>query len=277
MGSDAAAEKGNHAARKHALCSASSAERWLECPGSVGLGMQLPEPEASIYALEGTRAHELSEVVLHHWQGNGYKITDEFLEGVKAKSIEAEGSQDMFDYIMTYVNLCIDEVESFDQPPTVRIEQRLVFSEDMQMFGTADFLVTGIKEGISTGVIVDLKYGKGKRVKTQDNPQLAYYACALKRCSKKKLERIKVRVVQPRINEFYSEQWYSLDDLAHWEMKLTLGAESALMMAGKAKTPTYRDGGWCWFCPGKTICPRIKEKLEEKIIEQFPDDLPTDF
>jgi hypothetical protein len=257
----------NHGIRKHALCSASSAERWLQCPGSVGLALTVPEGAPSSYALEGTKAHELSERILAHWLKNNYSLDDSFLQAARGEDAE------MFDYVMQYVSACIEEVKCFDQAPSIRIEQRLVFNADMQMFGTADFIATGIMGGKSTGVIVDLKYGKGKKVKTEENSQLAYYAVALRNCSKKKLEQVKVKIVQPRISDASTSIIFSTDDLAAWDRKLTLGAENALWMAGKAKTPTYSEGSWCWFCPAKQICPEIKKRIEANLAEQFPDDL----
>lgn len=140
------------------------------------------------------------------------------------------------------------------------------------MFGTADFIATGVQGGVATGVIVDLKYGRGKKVKTENNSQLAYYAVALRACSKKKLEQVRVRIVQPRIEDASTSITFSKEDLDAWGLKLTLGAEQALMMAGKAKTPAYKEGGWRWFCPAKSICPEVEKKLQEKLLEQFPDD-----
>ena len=258
---------GNHAERKHALCSASSAERWLECPGSVGLSMTVPEPPTSPYALEGTEAHELSEKILFQWVKDGYTLSDDFLQSLR------EGKEEMFDYVMQYVYACVEEAMAFDNTPTIRIEQRLTFNEDMKMFGTADFIATGMMGGKSTGVIVDLKYGKGKKVKTEGNPQLAYYAVALRSCSKKQLEQVRVRIVQPRISDASTSITFSKDDLDAWGLKLTLGAEQALWMAGKAKSPVYKEGGWCWFCPAKQVCPEIARRLSENLVNQFPDDL----
>ena len=49
---------------KHAKLSASSAFRWINCPGSVALADQLPAPGSSAYADEGTLAHALAELKL---------------------------------------------------------------------------------------------------------------------------------------------------------------------------------------------------------------------
>lgn len=52
--------------RKHARCSASAAYRWINCPGSVALSDQCPDPGSSSYADEGTVAHNLAELKLRH-------------------------------------------------------------------------------------------------------------------------------------------------------------------------------------------------------------------
>ena len=259
----------SHSTRSHSLCSASASERWLECPGSVLLSMRVPEPPTSPAALEGTTAHELSEKILGHWLKNNLQFDDRFLDKLRQDSPE-----EMFANVMQYVYCCTGEVAAFDARPTIKIEQRLIFNDDMKMFGTADFIATGMMEGVSTGVIIDLKYGKGKKVKTEENSQLAYYAVALKLCSKKSLERIKVRVVQPRVGELDGSQWFSAEELDHWKLKLMLGAENALMMAGKLREPMFKEGGWCWFCPGKGICPEVERTMHAKLADAFPNDLP---
>ena len=47
----------------HATLSSSSAHRWIPCPGSVKLGSQFPS-SSSIYADEGTLAHEAAEQMI---------------------------------------------------------------------------------------------------------------------------------------------------------------------------------------------------------------------
>ena len=52
------------APKAHAKLSASSSERWLNCPGSIALIDKAPPPRESKYALEGTTAHECMEKML---------------------------------------------------------------------------------------------------------------------------------------------------------------------------------------------------------------------
>ena len=49
--------------RKHAVLSASGAHRWLNCPPSAKLEEKM-EDKSSVYAQEGTLAHELAELEL---------------------------------------------------------------------------------------------------------------------------------------------------------------------------------------------------------------------
>lgn len=268
--------------RAHAICSASGAERWLNCPGSLHLCKDLPPEEPSVYAKEGTRAHGYAEKILRAWVDKGKPRGFPSLDDLRILFAEKEhedaffpGEDDdrgfsMLDYVMTYVNLCMDEVDAFDDPgPAIRIEQKLTLDEGMKMFGTADFLLTGKLQGKDVGVIVDLKYGKGKKVKIENNSQLAYYAVGLMKTSKRPLEEIKVRVVQPRIDEFFSERWYTRRELIAWENHIISGAENALWQLAGARPRFLLDGPWCFFCPGRKICPELEKKRHEKAGKLF--------
>jgi len=48
---------------KHSHLSASAAHRWLECPGSVGMSMDVERTDSAASS-EGTRAHEIVEQLL---------------------------------------------------------------------------------------------------------------------------------------------------------------------------------------------------------------------
>ena len=51
----------HHTERAHALLSASSSHRWLNCPPSAVIADKHPQPADSPAAAEGTAAHELAE------------------------------------------------------------------------------------------------------------------------------------------------------------------------------------------------------------------------
>jgi hypothetical protein len=166
----------------------------------------------------------------------------------------------MVDYCRSYLAVCMEELGNF-RPDTLRwhIERRLVLSQDLAMFGTADLLATGrnvrTEGGDWEGLIADLKYGKGKPVSAVNNPQLAYYAVALKRMSDKPLQRVKVVVVQPRVpSRWYTTVTYTLEELAQWEDRLISAGEEAMRMFLGLTPPRYEAGRHCWWCPARQKC-----------------------
>ena len=66
----------------HSLLGASSAARWLKCPGSFALSQTAPTAATSVYAATGTLAHSFIEGCLqspitrmeHTSIGNAYRI-----------------------------------------------------------------------------------------------------------------------------------------------------------------------------------------------------------
>src|SRR5579872_4642253 len=145
----------NHNSRKHALCGASSASRWLLCPGSVGLSKEAPYQPPSKYALCGTVAHELAERALREWLSNDCKIPDQW----------ANVTDEMSRHVLGYLQVCQEEIANLHQP-SVRIESPLVLRDELGMFGTVDVLATGrsLREETNAkmaGLIVDFKYGAG--------------------------------------------------------------------------------------------------------------------
>ena len=242
--------------RKHSHFGASNAERWLNCPGSFSLCQGIPEPPSSRYAQEGTQAHEVAEALLRG-----------------LTPVEHNHPPEMLDHCRAYVDRCKQELAAFDQspkPPQHRIEQRLVFDDDLGMFGTADFLATGTKTGIPCGVIVDLKYGTGKPVKAEANPQLAYYATCLWKQSKLGLKFVKVVVYQPRVKNGITEVEYSASDLKLWHFTFFEGARRSVMQH-LLKTPELNPGRHCWWCKAKSICPAQQAKRTRDAAADFAD------
>jgi len=142
--------------KKHALCSASGASRWLSCPGSVWASIQaknqgLVEIKSSIYAEQGTKCHAVAEVMLINYLENS---TDEI----------PKCDPEMLDAANFYMKKVVEEVSKFDSPPHIKIEVPLEFDKSLGMFGTADCAMTGFINGKAVGVIIDLKYGKTKVV-----------------------------------------------------------------------------------------------------------------
>ena len=130
----------------HALLSASSSHRWLNCPPSARL-CEGYDDKGSDFAAEGTDAHDLT------WYNSEME----------------ECSNGYVSFVMELV----EEAKKTCSDPVVLIEQRLDYSKYVEEgFGTGDCVI--IADG--TLHIVDYKHGRGVLVEADDNPQMKLYA-----------------------------------------------------------------------------------------------------
>lgn len=240
----------NHAERAHSPLGASACNRWWNCPGSIQLGRQFAG-RSSIFAREGTAAHELAQMCLQQ-----DRDTYEFL----GLQIEVEGhkitvDQEMSEAVQVYVDECRMQADAGTAPPMIetRITLERLNPPD-NMFGTADFMV---QQG-HTLCVLDLKYGKGVTVEAEGNPQLKYYALGALYAlpDDSGIRYIKVGIVQPRASGTqikYAE--YDIIDLLEWSVELIDRARVAV-----SGDMTVNPGTWCRFCPASGVCPAQADK-----------------
>ena len=261
----------NHKERAHAKLSASGASRWATCPGSVQMEDGIPDKE-SIYAQEGTLAHEMSELKLKHYldpKGFGKRKLNAAIKKLKENELyQAE----MESYTDTYVDFIKEKALSFPSNPYIEIEKRVDFSRWVDGgFGTCDcVLIHG-----STLSIIDLKYGKGVPVSSEQNEQLILYALGAYDAFNLiyNLDKIELNIVQPRINNF-SIWEISLTELLLWGDYFKVQAEKALGGNGEL-VPSAKA---CKFCKARDICTaRAENNLSlESEIKLKPNEIPKD-
>jgi hypothetical protein len=262
--------------RVHSVFSPSSAERWLNCPGSIWLAHQYPmREESSWYAERGTEAHAMAEGMLRKWLALGRPATLDPLDleefrpvpvEIKLMSWETSPPVDpeggMFEHVLTYVRSCVDAVWTFNDPKkvSVQIERRLKLNDDPAMFGTVDFFVVGERAGGVHAAVLDLKYGTSP-VDAEDNMQLAYYACMVRKNSVLDVESVEVSIIQPRAKRKrkHSITVHSADELDALHELLVLGAECAQDQLLEYEAPEFSAGKWCFFCPAREVCITRKE------------------
>ena len=241
----------NHKERAHALLSPSSADRWINCPASVMLGRDLPDT-TSPYAEEGTRAHELCEMLLN---GGETKTLDAALH---AALHAAPG--EMQEAALNYRDIVLAKVsEAMKETPDARVmvEAQL----DMRAWvpdcwGTGDALIIAD----DTMEVVDFKYGKGVRVDAAHNAQMMLYALGALASygSGYIIDRVRMTIVQPRIGNV-SEWETTVSALVKWAEEIVRPAAlAALNGTGKAQT-----GEWCRFCKAKALCPALAELAQQ--------------
>lgn len=261
----------NHKERAHAKLSASGASRWATCPGSVQMEEGIPDKE-SIYAQEGTLAHEMSELKLKHYldpKGFGKRKLNTAIKKLKENELyQAE----MESYTDTYVDFIKEKALSFPSNPYIEIEKRVDFSRWVDGgFGTCDcVLIHG-----STLSIIDLKYGKGVPVSSEQNEQLILYALGAYDAFNLiyNLDKIELNIVQPRINNFSTWE-ISLTELLLWGDYFKVQAEKALGGNGEL-VPSAKA---CKFCKARDICTaRAENNLSlESEIKLKPNEIPKD-
>ena len=261
----------NHKERAHAKLSASGASRWATCPGSVQMEDGIPDKE-SVYAQEGTLAHEMSELKLKHYldpKGFGKRKLNAAIKKLKENELyQAE----MESYTDTYVDFIKEKALSFPSNPYIEIEKRVDFSRWVDGgFGTCDcVLIHG-----STLSIIDLKYGKGVPVSSEQNEQLILYALGAYDAFNLiyNLDKIELNIVQPRINNFSTWE-ISLTEMLLWGDYFKVQAEKALGGNGEL-VPSAKA---CKFCKARDICTaRAENNLSlESEIKLKPNEIPKD-
>ena len=234
---------------KHALLSASSSHRWLNCPPSARL-CENYEDKSSDFAAEGTDAHSLCE----------YKLR-------KALGMEAEDPTENLTYYNGEMEECangyaafaLELVEQAKQncpDPIVLIEQKLDYSKYVESgFGTGDCVIIADR----TLHIIDFKYGLGVLVDAAENPQMMLYALGALQLfdALYDIDTISMSIFQPR-RENVSTWTITVAELKEWAEKI-LRPKAELAFKGEGE---FNPGPWCTFCKAAVKCrARAEEKL----------------
>ena len=249
---------------EHAVLSASSANRWLHCPPSVRLSEGYMD-KASVFAKEGTSAHELCEYKLRSALGMEAENPTENLDFYNTEMEEcAEG-------YATYILGLVEKANETCSDPVVMVEQRVDFSRYVpEGFGTADCIIIADE----TLNIVDYKHGKGVEVSAEDNPQMKLYALGaleLFDCLYD-ISKVQMTIFQPRLSNV---SVFVMDkaDLLNWAND-ELTAKAELAFEGKGELCC---GEWCKFCKAKSNCKeRARVNMEMAQYEFRKSSLLTD-
>lgn len=239
----------------HSELGASSYYRWKACPGSVKLCRTAPVKASSIYAEEGTQAHELAAQILLGEHQIDYTRYD----------------SDMIEAVNVYVNFCsyISNTKSFPILKTkennyVAQYQQIVFIEkrfDLSkffpgLFGTADFVFYNSE--IRTLFVVDYKHGAGIPVDVEENTQLMYYGLGALNELAVPVAKIVLVIVQPRA-------YHKDGPIRRWETTPSRMVDFLLELVDDARRTTnptapLEVGDHCRFCAASAVCPAQYEK-----------------
>lgn len=227
--------------KAHAILSASSSHRWLNCPPSARL-CETYEDKGSDYAAEGTDAHSLCEYKLRKALGMGAVDPSEHLTWY------SEEMEDCANGYAAYILKLVEAAKEVCSDPVVLIEQRVDFSRWVEQgFGTSDAII--ISDG--TLRVIDYKHGLGVLVEADNNPQMMCYALGALELFDAiyDIDNVAMTVYQPR-RQNVSTFEMSKDDLYRWAEEV-LKPTAELAFAGDGN---FLCGEWCGFCKAKHEC-----------------------
>lgn len=258
-----------HSQRAHSPVGGSSAERVMNCTASVELCEKYPNVETE-YAAEGTSCHEAVDLILMGKVKNdrdvigvtfnGRVMTEELFEEAIVPALQ------MFDAL----DKELGGIEFFNETrvtfpgipfPIYDDQGNVIGTKEDSAFGTADI----VGKSRDRTICWDWKFGKGKAVYAEANPQLMYYAYAAAHTSPldKFFDRdrpIELFICQPRVNdgEPFTRWMTSMTQLDVFALELRKKVEIAFSPEAE-----FKLGPWCGFCNAKRGCPLYTNKVSE--------------
>lgn len=263
--------------KSHAALGASSASIWMQCAPAGRALMSGMRRGTSVFAEEGTVAHDLAEACIilggdpGVWVGRtlgGFEVTTEMANAVRI-----------------YVDVCRDLMPGSSEWWSERQVSLapLAEIEGVDLFGTADF--SALSANGSTLTIADLKYGAGVSITAKDSPQLRYYAAgvlaALDERRRNAVDTIELLIVQPRVRDEHGpvrRDTLSQSELLAWLRDELVVSVELVMSGGGDHVP----GSHCRFCVKAQSCPGLAERAQSVAKAQFgqtpprPDELTPD-
>lgn len=269
-------EKINHGERDHALLSPSSSKRWLNCPPSARLAESV-ENKSSVYADEGTLAHEIAQNALELWDRDLYYPEIDELPVPDDLAKSPYFSEDMVRHVGSYVDFVVNEFHAMHKEETGGNvigywEATFDLSKYIpESFGSSD--ATLLSPTILH--VIDLKYGAGVKVSAQSNTQLMIYALGMlntiPEAQRGDIKEVRMSIVQPRLDH-YDTFTMSANDLLVWgEKVLKPKAKVAWEGGGEQKI-----GDHCQFCPLKAQCRAQYDAITSDFDEECEPLLMTD-
>lgn len=244
-----------HAVRAHSKFSASGAERWFKCPGSVELSEGQPD-KSSVYAIEGTKAHEVLEEVLRAAISvGGTRVGHARFD----RSIPAEMQR-----LAVHAANFILSLHARTTDSEVMVETRIYLDFiHPEMFGTFDGAVV---DHFGTLHVFDYKYGQGHAVSPVGNLQMIFYGIGLAHLFNWNFKKVRLWIIQPRIKNYVGPVFWDMPilDLKNWVTQF----ESAVNRV-REHPNRYVEGSWCHWCKAKAVCPLKQDAKSERAISIF--------
>ena len=241
----------DHSQRRHSKYSASGAERWFNCSASVVASEGIPSKD-NIYSLEGTKGHEVLEVMVKH------------LEKDKTSFPAFDGTvpREMIQFAFETAKFILDVKRGLVDAELL-IESR-VFLDFIhpEAFGSLDYAIV---DEFGTLHIMDYKYGKSL-VSPKENLQFIFYALAVAHKYQWNFKRVRMWTLQPRIRNFDGFVFW---EISIHELKQYVKVFKDAIDRVENEPDKYTEGPWCHYCAAKGVCPLKQDAKLEKAKAAF--------
>lgn len=256
----------------HATLGASSAHRWMPCPGSIGMSEGMPN-ESNVFARTGSAAHEIGEMCLrdtvekHSLRNNKNAIDYLGIELEEWPDIQVD--EEMCAAVQEYLDVVRGEIEKYEAAGYDDWELGVEVKFDLShiypdMFGTCDAVL--YLPAWKKLFVFDYKHG-WVSVPVIRNPQTMYYALGAITGRNIPVDMIELVIVQPRSGRRTIDKRWTCDMEELWDFKAIL-VDSAERT--ERKDAALNPGEWCKFCPASPVCRVLKNRIME-IIMAKPD------
>lgn len=251
---------------QHARLSASAAERWMNCAGSVDLAAQRPGT-TSEQAAQGTLAHALAKECLV----SGMPASVYAGKTYKQDGFDFTCDEEMVEGVQLYLDTCA-ELKLKTHGVELSLTEALQ-TWDPDMGGTADYATYDPATKLLR--VVDFKYGAGMFVSADFNKQLMVYAFGAMLAVKQPVNAVEVYIVQPRYEgvEPVRMQLFPAWDLMEFASEAAIAAK-----ATRQPNAPLVAGAWCkkTFCPNTAVCPELERMQHEMVKSEFAAVVPFD-
>lgn len=218
--------------------------------------------EGSVYAREGSAAHEVGEMALR----SGYDAIH-YLGVTIPDYPEVIVDETMCAAVQEYLDTVRGEIaryetetglDDWEMGVEVRFDLTHVYAN---MFGTCD--CTLFFPAWKRLVVLDYKHG-WLSVPVERNPQTMYYAIgAVSGKHNRDVEEIELVIVQPRSGHHTIVKRWScgMEELLDFRAVLVDSAR-------RTESPTARlnPGEWCKFCPAAPVCRVLSNRIAELVM-----------
>lgn len=225
-------------ARKHSKYSASGAERYFQCPGSVALSEGLPDRDNK-YSIEGTQAHTVLEALMKS-AIEGYTKILPLRDPVTASMISYG----------THARDFIMDIHEKAPRSEIMVETRISLPFiHPEMFGTFD---SAVVDHFGTLHVFDYKYGAGVPVGPEENLQMIFYGMGVAHQWDWNFKKVRLWIIQPRIKGYDGPLFWEIGIL---ELKKYVDVFRKAVERVERYPNKFVEGSHCHWCKAKSVCP----------------------